>query len=339
MPFPINRRIVVGKLESTPGTAEFNLTSTFPADADFDNRMIECEVNMDVPMDEEVMAVKTGDFGELKAYATFRKGEITFSIPCDWGGAVATDPVWEKYIQACGFKVNDYTTTGIGFQPLAGYSCQSITLAVFDTECAVAPKVMGYLFKGCVGNAELVADGVGGKWLWKFSFQGCFVNNYDIDFATEIPELTGASTLVAEKLLSNTVTVNGITQLIQNFSLNAGAEINMVPDQSDSTGIKQFYISNRKPRLAMNTLMQEIGTEDVWGNVIGEVTGIISIASTNLTIHCPRAQNLTPSMSDVEGLVAFERNFALLRNSDGNAAITAAIPDEIAFEVLQGARA
>ena len=338
--FPINRRIVVAKTESTPGTAEFDLVSTFPADGDFDNRIFNAEFSTDVPMDEEVMNVLTGDYGELPAYSTLQQGEISFEIPCDWGGAVAVEPKWVKFIEACGFLSSAYTTTGIGFQPLSAYACQTLTIAIIDSECGISsPKSIGYLFKGCAGNVELVASGVGAKWSLKFSFKGAFVDAYDVDYATEIPALTGASTLIAEKLLSNAVTVHGVTQLLQNFSLNFGGEVNMVPDQSDATGIKQFYVSARKPRLAMNVTMNHITDEDVWNSVFNETTGIITIASTNLTIYCPRTQYFTPSVTDLEGIVGYEHNFGLLRNSNGNAPILATIPDECAVELLQGARA
>lgn len=339
MSFSSNRRILTGTLETVPGTPEFTLDSTFPADADFNNRITNIEMSMDVGFDEEVGNVMTGDHGELESYSTLRQGEISFEIMCDWGGAVNTDPEWEKFVQACGWKVNAYGAVGIGFQPLAAYDCISMTIVVYDIECGTNPDATGYLFKGCMGNVELGADGVGGKWKFKFTFKGAFVDAYDIDpSGAEYPELTGASTRIAEKLLSNTVTVQGVSQLISSFNINAGNDIKMVPDQGDSTGIKQFYISNRKPRLAMNAIMNDHTTEDVWDNVINETTGIINVTSTNLTIHCPRTQYLNPGMSDMEGLVGYEHSFKLLRNHNGSAAITATIPDEICFELLQGAR-
>lgn len=339
MAFSMNKRILVGKLESSPGTAEWNLTSTFPADADFDNQCYNIEYSINTNMDEEVSKVATGDHGQLVALSGSQQGEISFSIPFAWGGAVATDPAVEKFLQGCGLYVNDYTTTGIGFQPLTACDGISMTLSVFETQFGDTPSCNGYLFKGCMGTATLSADGLGSKWALNFTFQGAFVGNYEIDASSELPTTTGFTTEVAEKLLSNTVTIQTETYFINSFTLDFGNTLSVYPDQSDSTGIKQFYISDRAPTLTTTAIMLPHATEDVYGKVTGETTGTISIASTNLTIYAPRAQMMNPGITDMEGLVGFEHTFKLLRNHNGNAAVLATIPDEATFEVLQGARA
>lgn len=341
MAFVSNTRTLVAKLESTPGTAEFNLTSTFPADADFNVRILNIDAKPVVNMNEDVGNVMTSDHGELKSLSTTKEAEISFDVPLAWGGAVATSIGALKFLQGCGIKEKAYATTGIGHQPVREKDCHTMTIAIFDTGCGDPPDCTGFLFKGCCGDYELVADGVGAPYLLKFKFKGVFVTVEDIDVISEKPEFTAGAVnaITAEKLLSNTITVGGVAQLISKISLQAGNEIKMIPDQGDPSGIKQFYIANRKPRLGVTALMEDIPTEDVYSKCEDETEGVISIDMGNLVLYCPRTQFLSPGLSDVDGLVGYEHTFKLLRNSNGVAPIEAALPDEIAWELLQGARA
>lgn len=340
MGFAINRRIVVGVLETTPGTAEFNLVSTFPANADHNNRITNIEMKTTIAMDDEVGDVATGDDAELWSESGMRQGEISFVIPYTWGGAVTTDPKFLPYLKACGLDVATYTTTGKGIWPNVEKNCVSMTIAVLDIDCGTTPTCKGYLFKGCVGDWELGAGSIGAPWKLKLKFKGAYVGDYSVESAN-VPVLTDPIEIAPEKLLSNNVTIDGATMFINSFNLLGGNDIKMIPNQADATGIKQFYIAGRKPRLQMNALMQAMSTEDVFTKITTRDTGAGSIAGDNVTLDFPRIQYLTSEQSEIEGLVGYSHNFKLLRNSTGVtlSKSIAALADGATFEIVQGTRA
>lgn len=340
MGFAINRRIVVGVLETVPGTAEFNLVSTFPANTDHNNRITNIEMKTTIAMDDEVGDVATGDDAELWSVSGVRSGEVSFTIPYTWGGTVTDEPHMMPYLNACGLQAADYTIVGKGIYPNSDYNCRSMTIAVFDIDCGTTPTCKGYLYKGCVGDWELGASAVGAPWKFKFKFRGAYVGDYAIA-STNVPVITSPSEKAPEKLLSNTVAINGVFMYINSFNLLGGNDIKMIPDQSDPTGIKQYYIASRKARLQMQSLMQSMSVEDVFTNITTEATGAGSIVGDNITIALPRVQYLTSEQSEIEGLVGYSHNFKLLRNNTGYTVgkAIAALADGATFEFLQGARA
>jgi hypothetical protein len=196
-----------------------------------------------------------------------------------------------------------------------------------------------FLFAGCMGNAVISAGGIGAPWMCEATFKGKLVDIADIG-NSDIPVITGAGTELAERLLDNTFTIGGVAQKISSFSLDAGNDVQPVIDQDDTTGYKHYYIASRKPRFSCNPLGVLVATDDVLARVNGMDNDAISLAtpSSHFTLDVPRAQALNPTIADREGLSAWEQNYKCLRNHNGSAAANASIPDECAWELLQGAR-
>jgi hypothetical protein len=334
-----NLRFAVCKTESVAGTPEWDLAASFPADADFDNRLFEITITPQIDIDEDVANIATGDHGELNAIVGKQACQIAFSMPLQWGGAVATAPNWSKLMSACGLYENTYTTTGIGWQPLKQMDNTTLTIAVFDMDLGGAtPGATTYLFAGCAGNAVITAEN-NGKWMVNFTFTGKFVDIITV-LNANIPETTGFDTSIAERLLNATVSINSVTQFISGFSLDLGNDIQPVIDQSEVTGYEYHYIAARKPRFSFNPLQQAVATDDVHARLLDMSDYPLSMvtASSNITLYAPRAQLLPYTIAEREGLVSWEQNYILQRNNNGSAAIEALIPDEATFELLQGAR-
>lgn len=334
-----NLRFIVVKEESTPGTPEWDLTASFPADADFNNRIYDIAISPQFDFDEDVANIATGDHGELSGLVGKQSCQISFSLPLHWGGAVNTSPNWSKILQGCGLYENAYSTNGIGFQPLKQMDNNTLTIAMFDMDLGgTTPNSTAYLFSGCVGNPVISSEN-NGKIMIACTFTGKFVNSLTVVNAN-IPETTGMQTPLAEKLLNATVNINGVIQFISSFSLDCGNDIQPVIDQSDTTGYEYFYIASRKPRFSTNPLQLTIATDDVHARLLNDSNYPINVitASSNITLYIPRAQLMPYTIAEREGLVNFEQNFICQRNHNGNAVIEAAIPDESTFELLQGAR-
>jgi len=335
-----NLRFAVTKAETTAGTPEWNLSATFPADADFNNRIYDIGISPQIEFDEDVANIATGDHGELSGLTGKQACDITFSFPLHWGGAVATAPNWTKILQGCGLYENAYTTTGIGWQPLKQMDAETLTIAVFEMDLGGAsPNATAYLFSGCVGNAVISAEN-NGKIMVSCTFKGKFEDIVTVANAN-IPEPTGMQTPLAEKLLNATAVINGVTQFVSGFSLDLGNDIQPVIDQSETTGYEYFYIASRKPRFSCNPLQLTVATDDVHARLLADSNYPItfSTASTHMAVYIPRAQLMPYTLAEREGLVSYEQNYICQRNHNGAAAIQASIPNEATFELLQGARA
>ncbi len=341
MPFSSkNLTFGIVKTETTAGTPIWNLTSTYPADADFKNRLYDIEVSPEVEFDEDVANIATGDHGELSGLTGKQSATITFSFPLTYGGAVATVPNWSDILAACGLYKSAYTTTGIGWQPLKRNDNATVSIAVFNMDVGGAtPNSTGYLFAGCAGNAVISAEN-NGKFNVQCTFKGKFVGVYAVANAN-IPETTGFQTELAEKLLNASCTINSVAQYISSFSLDCGNDIQPIIDQSEATGYESFYIASRKPRFSCNPLQLVVGDDGVYARLMADSNYPMTMvtASSQITIYAPRAQLMPYTIAEREGLVNHEQNYMLQRNSNGAAAILATIPDEATFEILQGARA
>lgn len=337
-----NKRFAVVKAETAPGTPEYDLSASFPADADYDCRFTGVEITPDIGMDEEAGDVRMGTHGELESIAGAQSAEIKLTFPMPWGGAVGTAFNYSKVLQACGLAETAYGATGIGWQPITDNDCAAVTIVVIDPQFGTTPAAVGYLFAGCMGNAVISAGGIGAPWMCEATFRGKLVDIADIANG-DIPVMTGAGTELAERLLDNTFSIGGTTQKISTFSLDAGNDIQPVIDQDDATGYKHYYIASRKPRFSCNPLGVLNATDDVLARVNGMDNDAISLATAgtppHFTLDIPRAQLMNPAIADREGLSAWDQNYKCLRNHNGSAAANASIPDECTWELLQGARA
>ncbi len=337
-----NLRFIVFKEESVPGTPEWDLSASFPADADFNNRMYDISITPQIEYDEDVANGATGDHGELSALTGKQSCQISCMFPVHWGGAVATAPNWSKIVQGCGLYEHAYTTTGLGYQPRKQMDVNTLTITMFDIDLGGAtPNSTAYLFSGCAGNPVLSCEN-NGKLMMTCTFTGRFVDVITVANAN-IPELTGAQTQLAEKLLNATVNINGVTQFISSFSYDFGNDIQPLINQGESggTGYDYFHIAGRKPRFSTDPLQMTVATDDVHARLLADSNYPINIitASSNITLYMPRAQLMPYTVAEREGKVNYEQNFICQRNHNGAAAIEAAIPDEVTCELLQGARA
>ena len=334
----LNLRFAVVKEESVPGTPEWDFAASFPADADFNNRIYGIEVSPQIDFDEDVANIATGDHAELSGLSGKQACQISFTFPIHYGGAVATAPNWSKIAKGCGLYEHAYTTTGIGYQPLKQMDANTLTIAVIDMDLGGAsPNATAYVFAGCVGNMVLSAEN-NGKLMASCTFTGKYVDYIALANAN-IPEPTGMQATLAEKLLNTTFTINTVTQWISSFSLDLGNDIQPLIDQAETTGYEYYYIASRKPRFSVNPLKIAQGADDVHDRLISDTSGVISLATTNLTLYIPRAQIMSYAIASREGLVHFDQSYSCQRNHNGLSAIQAAIPNECTFELLQGARA
>jgi len=336
-----NLRFLVGKIETVAGTME-TLTAS-----DFDVRVRDPQITLNVENDDDNSRWARGDHGEDHVITGIQTAQVTFTVRCAWSGAVATEPNWAKFLNGCGQKGIAYTTTGVGYQPRREYDAKTMTIWVYDCQTGASPSAVCYRLKGCMGTCTIGADGVGKPWLASFTFS-CVVDGV-VDVATaDIPAPLGMDTSCSDKMLSNVAYVGAVSEKISSFSLDVGNEVTPVLDQSTSSGVAYYMITARRPRITMNPLAQLVATRDVWGQWTSGLTGCpntfrLGIGDTGLDnkfwIQAPKAQLIGAGVGNREGLVSWDNTFKLLPNGETGALTDNTFAEEVTFEILQGKRA
>jgi len=337
MPYSMNLRFLVGKLETTAGTME-TLDSS-----DFDVKVRNPEVSPIIEPDDEASKYANGNHGEDEVVMGAQSGTISFSVRMGYAGDDTTEPNWFKFANGAGLKTVTYAGTGIALQPAKEYDNKTMTIWVYDLEVGGAsPAGVVYQFAGCIGQVNMGASGIGQPWMAEFTFTGKLVDIVDVENAS-LPEIGAIDTSHPEKFLNNTVQIDGQTECISSFQLDTGNEVNPYICQSQSTGYNYFQITSRKPRLSMDPLMSSVATEDVWGRMTSGLTGAIStgvvtVASNNFTLTVPKAQQIQANVANREGLINWDANFKCLANGVTGAISDSDLDPEITFELLIGSR-
>lgn len=332
-------RILVGKVEGTPGTLE-TLTS-----ADFDVRVRNPEVSVTVEMDDEASKWARGDHGEDDVVTGSQSGQITFSVRCTKASAVTTTPNWWKFANGCGALTVAYGTSGRSLQPRKSEDEKTMTLYIYDIQRGSTPAAVCYKFAGCMGNMVLAAEGVGKPWTATFTFTGKCVD-VDMNIANgAILSAITAETTCGEKFLNNDCWIGTHEEKISQFSLDVGNEIQPIIDQSDATGYLYHGITSRKPRLSFNPLLTS--GHDVYGGIAQGVTGCpaiqaVMVGDTGIggrySLHVPKGQILSPGLANREGLVNWDLNVKCLANGVTGSIASGDLAPEVAWELLLGQR-
>lgn len=338
MSYTLNTRILVGKLEGTPGTME-TLTS-----ADFDVRIRNPEFSPTIEIDDEASKYANGNHSEDEVITGAQSAQVTFSVRMGWGGTATTEPDYWKFLNACGLQKVVYGSAGIALQPLRAYDCKSITLWIYDiATCGASPAAVCYKIAGAMGTATIGCEGIGKPWMANMTFTGKLVDIVDVANA-DIPTLLGPDTTHPEKFLSTSATILGKTQQISKFQLDLGNEVSPLIDQSESTGYAAYQITKRAPRFSCDPLIKAVSTEDILGDMTSGLTGAIttgaiSLVSNHFTLAVPKAQQIQMNLANREGLVNWDSNYKCLGNGYTGAYADAGITGgEVTFELRIGAR-
>lgn len=331
-------RVLVGKLETTAGTAE-TLT-----DADFDVRIRNPEVTPQIEMDDEASKYARGDHGEDTSISGAQSAQVTFSIRMVRGSTVATTPNWWKFCNACGLYTTSWASAGKSLDPLKAYDNKTMTIWIYDIQRGATPAAVCYKLAGCMGNVVFTSEGVGMPWMANFTMTGKL---QDIDMAVanaDIPVPLDLDATCAEKFLSNQCYVGSTAEKISTFSMDVGNEIQPVFDQSDATGIAYHAITSRRPRLAFNPLM--VSSRDVWNDIANGVTGCAStysimIGDTGLgrySLHIPKGQFISAGLANREGMINWDATIKCLANGITGSVSDGDLEEEATWQLLQGAR-
>jgi hypothetical protein len=317
--------------------------------ADFNCRFKTISDAPKIDFDDEASRYAAGDEGRDLSIAGMRSAEITFTQKLSWAGAVTTAPLWAKLMRTMGHIWRKYTTTGQGFLPMIHANEVTATIWVISPENASAPAAVVYRYCGAHGGngSSIATSKVGDVYLLTGKYSAAFVGTTDITWA-QARLLTAPQTTTPEVMLNNVVTapmrVGGSTVqgnlTISQFSLDFGGVVNPLLDQSTSTGIAYYGTQDRDPRLSINPYMMRQTLDDVDYIVSNQVTGKITIASSqaspHITVEVPNGQMLSPALASREGYVNTSRVYRCLRNDLGAGAVDSALPNSVMYQILIG---
>jgi len=184
------------------------------------------------------------------------------------------------------------------------------------------PSVTIYAYKdgivhkavGCVGSWSLEGE-VGQPCRFRFTFQGKLAGIED----SSQPEPTFQN-LVPPVLLGATFSYGTWQGVISRFSLNLNNTIAPRLDVTEESGIKGFWISDRKPEGSIDPEAVTISERNVWQNLqnVSEAQLQLVIGSdtaNKCTITCPKCAKKEISWGDRDGIATYEISFGIYRDT------------------------
>ena len=305
-------RVLCGKPETTPGTAETL------ADADFNTRVFEPTIgSIDVPMDMDPSKYSTGDFANGEAVPGPTSATLSFNCKAVNASGNAV-PNWVKYATGCGCSGVYYSGetwgSGIAVYPEKHLAESSMTIGVYDLERGLDPSGLYYEFAGCMGNMNISVEGTGKPYMMNFEFTGALNDISDIVEA-DVPELTSPSTVIPDRFLNGWITIGGVSGCISSLELNLNNTISPVQCQSSTTGYQLFGITAQDITLTVNPLETLETTYDWYTKYTAGTVEEVIVQTEDFRIHIPRAQITSAGVEDADGLIRTPLTFRALRPS------------------------
>jgi len=309
-------RVMCGTIETTPGTAETL------ADADFDVRVLEPSLTINVEMDMSPTKYSTGDFGLGESIPGPTSANCSFMVKGVNNPNATDEPNFGKFLQGCGLGVDTYSGeawgSGVVYYADSDYTEKSLTLGMYDIERGATPSGLRYLFSGAMGNCTISAEGTGKPYMFNFEYTGALDGVSDIAKA-DIPVLTSPQTDIPDRFLNGSGTIGGVEVCISTLELNLNNTISPVQCQSSSTGYSKFGLTDQAPTLTINPLLTRETDYDFYSKLTGGTVEEVIIQTEQFRIQVPRAQIQTASVEDADGILRTPITFSCLRPSSSHA--------------------
>lgn len=294
-------RRIAAKVESTPGTAETLAT------ADNNCRVWELAIgSLDVPMDEDPSKYATGDFGLGESIPGPTTASISFRTKLARNLTYSgTEPHYSKFLEACGCEVDAAEGAwGSGYvvYPYKYAAEDTITIGVYDLERGSSPSGLFYQFAGCIGNCTISVEGAGKPYNMAFEFMGALNDISDV-VESDIPELSGWQTDIPDRFLDGSLTIGGTNLCVSTMEFNFGNTVSPVQCVGASTGYEKYGITAMEPTLTVNPVLKRNEDYDFWSKLTAGTIEEVVITTDQFVLTIPRAQIMSASVEDQEGIL------------------------------------
>lgn len=312
MPTFVNaKRIMALKLESTSGTA------IAVADADFDNRLFDIQVDAEIEYWMNEFA--SGRHSMAGGVMGKKKVSIQCKAAMNLAAAADTAPKLGKLFKVCGALETINTSTSVVYTPSAVKDeGNSITATIKIVFVATSGNALILTAKGCMGNCVISMDDLGKPLVAAFTFVGAFVSIAD---GTALV-LTSPDTSIPPAIIGSAVTAAAAAQQIGKFSLDFGNEVQLDYDPSDTTGYLAAYISKRRPKMMMDPKTKLVASDAHYTRWAAGTESVISVATAVVggfkwTVGAPKAQLKANKFADRNDEIVYDQEFEL-HESSGN---------------------
>lgn len=336
-------RLIGGKIEAVSGTPEATLEydvrfrtgelSDLSVDFADDAKVLDGTMNVDSSTPTIARATIGGTF-------QVARGEIT-----DNGGTFDYNYPFSKYFEGAGLLATENdpvvgTSEGwVEWTPSIDKSCQTMTVGLIDNStCNTSTgTAIEYKISGAINTLTIGADDSAQPIMATISCEGAVagvndlatVPTYDPSLATN--GIRFVNTMVKITRVNNDGSDGGYPSYeacVSNFTFDTGNTLSEVLCSSSEYGLKQKIITDRLSTLAVNPLMSKLADFDWWGGLnqahIYKVELVAYSDATNtkkdFEIIIPRAQIVTNSITDDNGMLRNEQTFNCLVNLQGSTA-------------------
>lgn len=205
---------------------------------------------------------------------------------------------------------------GFGYRPISERSDQAVptfTAAVNDD--GVRTRV-----RGALGTGSISVEKAGALGYLDFQLSGAS------EKPTDVPLITGTNELVIdpETFLAAGVEYDGDQLSISAFTLDFGNEVNNTLDANDASGIKQYRITDRNPRITIDPEATDEATIAFFGKYDSAASGVFaatigSSVGKRVRVVAPSASYSRLDTQEREGILAYSAELALqTETSDGD---------------------
>ena len=263
-------------------------------------------------------------------------------------------PTWESklpydvYLKSAGLGVIENTPSDLvtddGYfeiYPNKSFDCQTITEQLIDVSSCDGGVTTGiaYTLKGGMSTMSIEADTPGKPFMMKFSTQGAVEGVEEITANIPVFDDTNTLNTSSARFLNTDIIITQVNQdgtpmdppatpiefCSNTFTFDTGNTLSELTCQADEFGLKQSFITSREPKLTIEPLLEKLSDWDYWEALNSENVYHIEIISyadsaktiVQLKIDIPRAQLISASGTDDNGIRRLSQEFRALKNLQG----------------------
>ena len=300
------------KIEGTPYTAEtsFTFSDSLPCE--------NIEISPEISSTERKTAF--GDFAYCPSVAGKRSGSIKFDVPIYYSGTASTPPKYFELLRACGMKQTAHGATGVSLAASALYTNVPVTIVVDHINEGTAPVIKRYKFSGCMGEPTLSAANVGEYAKISFEFKGVYNGDEDIAYASYV--YPSFSCYSPEVILGIGLSVNGINQNANSFTVKLNNDVQLFTDLTKASGFSGAHLTGQHPTMECDPDELTVASEDIFTQITGDtpVAAIIELTG-GIDIVMPKAQLITSGIGSRENHYVMQKKFELQRDGTSDAVL------------------
>jgi len=222
------------------------------------------------------------------------------------------------------------------FTPSKEYDVVTVSESFIDKD-ADSGKGIEYCLAGGMSELQIVADGVGKPFMFKFATKGKVSRVATIASASmpviddsnmiHTPAFTNVNCDITVQECLNDGTPTGTAHAFcsNTFTLDLGSKITEAECQSDNSGILYNYITKRSPKITINPLLETLDDYDFWDALKNMTrfkvvitkykTGAKIDKVMEITLPITQQSSAKPATDDTK--VRNEMTFRALRNLQG----------------------